>query len=152
VTDAGARCAAGAPAEGARGAGYTALAKVRGAGVGLSHGNVAQSQRPLGAPGHGDDREITRIANAAADDHVARQSAPFSVAAAIDRGDADEVTPIAASAQHKITRGEFPLALVEGRHLVHRTLDHREIDEIPIRRAQQAANVSGGDGEVSQLP
>ena len=125
------------------------LGEGQGARVGPSHGNVAQSQRPLGAPGHGDDREITRIANAAADDHVARRSAPFSVAAAIDRGDADEVTPIAASAQNKIARGEFLLAL-EGRRLVHRTLDHREIDEIPIRHAQHAAHVRGGDGEVSQ--
>ena len=57
--------------------GYNALEKVRGAQVGPSHGNVAQSQRPPAAPGHGDDREITRIANAAADDHVAGQSAPF---------------------------------------------------------------------------
>jgi hypothetical protein len=66
------------------------------------------------------------------------------VAAATDRGDADEVTPIAASAQDKIARGEFSLALVKGRRLVHRTMGHRETDEIPIRHAQHAANVSGG--------
>jgi hypothetical protein len=58
-------------------------------------------QRPLAAPGHGDDREIIRIANPAADDHVAGQSPPFRVAASVDRGDADEVTPIAASRNTK---------------------------------------------------
>jgi hypothetical protein len=60
------------------------------------------------------------------------------------------VTPIEASAQHKIARGEFLLALDKGRRLVHRTLGHHEIDEIPIRQAQHAASVSGGDSEVSQ--
>jgi hypothetical protein len=60
------------------------------------------------------------------------------------------VTPIAAPAQHKIARGEFLLALDKGRRLVRRTLGHHEIDEIPIRQAQHAASVSGGDSEVSQ--